>query len=295
MRHETGDMSSLFDEFFIQIEAKTEYPFQAQSKFELNDHLTIEFLKVDDENSSNKQTWAIKIEHLPPSNSKNDYKQKIKLGILSAAIKNCYGICFHDALGIKKKNGRYIIRKNTELTIGKSIESILVPLKKILNSNIAVTNELLTACEVFTSARLAATNTYKFIGFVSSLEPLCKCKNIPKECKIEKEFDSFLSSFQDKLQKIEFCKNDNSLNKEIIESLTKRIDGLKKESITLSLTKTILKYFADEKIAKTVKECYELRSDILHNGTIIPNLEKKCNEIEIIVRELLLKKINELF
>lgn len=135
---------------------------------------------------------------------------------------------------------------------------------------------LLISMELFTSARLESTARAKFIGLVSSLEPLAIQEDFNN-----KELDDAISSFKTRINAIA------SLTDEEKNSIKGRVEHLNKESVSQSILRFVKKHFAQKsEITKVVKEAYDIRSNILHHGNLDYDLEEKRNELEEIMRQI---------
>jgi len=164
-------------------------------------------------------------------------------------------------------SGSLHLRDDPNKTIAKLIN-------QILSKKIDVDPNLLISMELFTSARLETTERTRFVGLVSSLEPLAS-----QESYKNREIDDLVRKFIDQLSKI------TSINKNIKNSITGRARELCKESISQSIVKLVEKYIPDNpEVVKSVTEAYKIRSDILHDGTSDTDLDEKSNELEDIIR-----------
>lgn len=135
---------------------------------------------------------------------------------------------------------------------------------------------LLISMELFTSARLESTARARFIGLVSSLEPLAIQEDFNN-----KELDDAIFSFKTRINAIA------SLTDEEKNSIKGRVEHLNKESVSQSILRFVKKYSTQKsEITKVVKEAYDIRSNILHHGNLDYDLEEKGNELEEIMRQI---------
>lgn len=135
-------------------------------------------------------------------------------------------------------------------------------------------NNLLVSMELFTSARLESTERTRFVGLVSSLEPLASQESYDNQ-----EIDNLVNKFIDQLSNI------TSINENIKHSIADRARKLCNESISQSIAKLVKKYIPDNpKVVESVAEAYKIRSYILHHGTFDTDLDEKSNELEDIIR-----------
>jgi hypothetical protein len=147
---------------------------------------------------------------------------------------------------------------------------------QIFSANIDVDEKLLVSMELFASARLETTERARFVGLVSSLEPLAQ-----SEAYENAELKELVDSFVAQLNKT------TSIPENIKSSLNGRINGLKKESISQAIRRLVKDHFPENPDAvSTVEEAYNIRSKILHDGAFDADLEQKSNEIEDIIRQI---------
>ncbi|MEG5040742.1 MULTISPECIES: hypothetical protein [unclassified Microcoleus] len=146
---------------------------------------------------------------------------------------------------------------------------------QIFSANIDVDEKLLVSMELFASARLETTERTRFVGLVSSLEPLAQ-----QEAYEISELKELVKSFVDQL-------NTTSIPDDIKSSLRGRINELKQESVSRAIRRLVKEHFPENLDAvSTVEEAYDIRSKILHDGAFDADLEQKSNEIEDIIRQI---------
>jgi hypothetical protein len=146
---------------------------------------------------------------------------------------------------------------------------------QIFSANIDVDEKLLVSMELFASARLETTERTRFVGLVSSLEPLAQ-----QEAYDNPELKQLVESFVEQLKT-------TSIPEDIKSSLNGRINGLKKESVSRAIRRLVKEHFPKNPDAvSTVEEAYDIRSKILHDGAFDEDLEQKSNEIEDIIRQV---------
>ena len=125
--------------------------------------------------------------------------------------------------------------------------------------------KLLISMELFASARLESTERAKFIGLVSALEPLAGQEPYNNE-----EVDNLISSFISKIN------DSKTIPEKARNSLTGRVRSLSKESISQAISRFVGIYFPENtEVIKSVKEAYDIRSSILHEGTFDADLDEK--------------------
>ena len=143
------------------------------------------------------------------------------------------------------------------------------------DDNIEVEEKLLVSMELFTSAKLETTDRAKFVGLVSALEPL-----VQQEHYANQELEKLVNSFVKQL-------TDTSIPDNIKRSVEGRIRDLKKESISQAIQRIVQESLpANEKAVSIIKDAYNIRSTILHEGSTDADLEQKSKEIENIIRQI---------
>ena len=146
---------------------------------------------------------------------------------------------------------------------------------QIFSANIDVDEKLLVSMELFASARLETTERARFVGLVSSLEPLAQ-----QEAYDNPELKQLVESFVEQLKT-------TSIPEDIKSSLRGRINELKQESVSRAIRRLVKDHFPQNPDAvSTVEEAYKIRSKILHDGAFDADLEQKSNEIEDIIRQI---------
>ena len=145
------------------------------------------------------------------------------------------------------------------------------------DENIEVEEKLLVSMELFTSAKLETSDRAKFVGLVSALEPLAQSEAYGNP-ELEKLVDNFLNQL-----------NNTSIPDNIKRSVEGRIRDLKKESISQAIQRIVQESIPaneNEKAVSIIKDAYNIRSTILHEGSTDADLEQKSNEIENIIRQI---------
>lgn len=138
-----------------------------------------------------------------------------------------------------------------------------------------VDKKLLVSMELFTSARLEATERTKFLGLVSSLEPIADQK--PYGTEVSDLLDSFIAT----LGKTEI----NSTTK---DSLRGSLLRLKQESVSYAIRRMIGEMLPNDPSAiELVKHAYDVRSKLLHDGHADADLVSIASELDSLVRRLI--------
>lgn len=280
-------------EFTIQLERGTNFPFDGDCSLLTNNDQIIKFIKIVDKKNSGHQNWKIVVDSFKTAVLAEKYGVKMVLGILWASIQNSYGIklIHNSALPclVKYKTSSRGFNFKAEITVVQSIDGIIDPINEILSINNDISSKLLAACELFAAARNETTDRARFVGLVSSLEPLCEQTIYEVD-----SLNTLLSSFEKQISEIQIESN-TEFDEKIKNSLIGRIQQLKRESVNQAIKRTIENYFpGDKEISETVIESYNIRSKVLHEGYSDPDFNIYCKRIEKIIRELIIRKIREL-
>ncbi|MEG4239370.1 HEPN domain-containing protein [Microcoleus sp. Pol14C6] len=171
---------------------------------------------------------------------------------------------------------------SASLTVAMDSSRMVELVKEIFSANIDVDEKLLVSMELFASARLETTERARFVGQVSSLEPLAQ-----SEAYDNPELKELVESFVAQLNKT------TSIPKNIKSSVQGRINELKNESISQAIKRLVKDNFPENPDAvSTVEEAYKIRSKILHEGAFDADLAQKSNEIEDIIRQIYSCRLN---
>jgi len=156
---------------------------------------------------------------------------KVALGLLWSAVSKSYSarLLYKTPLPctVYDRNASHGITMKGYGTVSMSytLDRLIEPLNQILESKSAVDPKLLVAVEIFASAKLETTERAKFVGLVSSLEPLATQERY--------EIDELKGLIQKFKQELESSRLEQSLK----DSLIGRIDQLKVESVSRAIKK----------------------------------------------------------
>lgn len=165
---------------------------------------------------------------------------------------------------------------NASVSVRSSANKVSELINEILSNPKEFDPRLLISMELFTSARLESTERAKFIGLVSSLEPLAIQKSYNNQ-----EIEDLISSFVSQLNGIK------SLPENVRNSIAGRARSLGAESILQAIVGFVQQFFPrNPEIISIVKEAYDIRSSILHNGTFDADLDEKGKKLEDIIRHI---------
>jgi len=209
---------------------------------------------------------------------------KLSLALLWAAIsrKHSLRLDYHTPRPcmvydrIQESGSGCMTSASASLTVAMDSSRMVELVKEIFSANIDVDEKLLVSMELFASARLETTERARFVGLVSSLEPLAQ-----SEAYDNPELKELVESFVAQLNKT------TSIPENIKSSVKGRINELKNDSISQAIKRLVQDNFPENPDAvSTVEEAYKIRSKILHEGAFDADLAQKSNEIEDIIRQI---------
>lgn len=137
---------------------------------------------------------------------------------------------------------------------------------------------LLLAMELFCAARFETTLRSRFIGMVSSLEPLAIQNEYAAEQygpAVEKAISSAVESL----------KETDDIPDEVKQSLIGRIRDLRRESVRQAYLRLARQHLEDYE-ARALDEAYNLRSEMLHDGNTDPDLPEVVQNVEALVSKI---------
>lgn len=209
-------------------------------------------------------------------------KSKLLLALLWAAISRKHPLLLDYQTSLiydRTQHGGTIGGVSAQLHLEMNSCRLVKLINEIFSDeNIEVEEKLLVSMELFTSARLETSDRAKFVGLVSSLEPL-----VQSEAYGNPELEKLVDNFLNQLDNTSIPENINK------ESLQGRIRDLKKESISQAIQRIVQESIPaneNEEAVSIIKEAYKIRSKILHEGARYTDLEQKSNEIENIIRQI---------
>jgi hypothetical protein len=161
-------------------------------------------------------------------------------------------------------------------------------MSEVLASSISVDRQLLLSMELFAAAGLEVSDRAKFLGLVSSLEPLASQR------KYSTSVINLINSFRAQLRSSDLSDINGDEATRVKASLNDRLKQLEQESIRQALLRTIREVFpGNDSSVKTIDEAYSLRSKMLHDGVTDPYLDRKTDEVEQILRRLYAVRIGK--
>lgn len=175
----------------------------------------------------------------------------------------------------RTKNKGLTLSGYATVEIGLAISGIIGPLDNIISSKSPVDLKLLIAMELFASSRLETTVRSKFVGMVSSLEPLADQQKYQSP-----ELDKLILSFKQELV-------NSTIPSEITNVIKSRIDSMRMESVSGAIRRLVRQLLPEEpESSEIIDEAYNIRSRILHDGATDSDLKLKGREVEIVIRRI---------
>jgi hypothetical protein len=177
-----------------------------------------------------------------------------------------------------RQGGGIAFSMNASVILGKPLASITKAIKEGLSSNEKDNEKLLLAMELFASARQESTERSRFIGLVSSLEPLVE------QQQYENDISAEIAQFKSQIKAL-------GLPSQIEASLMGRVDSLNTESISSAIRRLVEDTIPNDREAlEVIKEAYSLRSRILHNGSTDADLNERSRDVEAVIRRIIASK-----
>lgn len=273
----------------LLLEKTTEFPMKGECVLLVSPEIIVRISpRANDREGEIKQNWDIFVEGFTTAGEAEQAGLKIALGFLCAAMSGRYSVrlIYHTPLPCavydrtQQKGSR--VTSSANLTIIQGIGNIVNPLNKIISSPLPIDQKLLVACELFAAARIEKTERTRFVGLVSSLEPLAV-----QQIYENKELIALILTFKESIL-------NSMINGKIRDSLVGRIEQLKKESISMAIKRLVEETVPnDPGAAELIEEAYSLRSKILHEGSTDADLELKVREVENVVRQIFEAKVKQ--
>jgi uncharacterized protein (UPF0147 family) len=212
-------------------------------------------------------------------------KSKLLLALLWAAISRKHPLLLDYQTSLiydRTQHGGTRGGVSAQLHIKMSSSRLVDLVNQIFSDdNIEVEEKLLVSMDLFTSAKLETSDRAKFVGLVSALEPLAQSEAYGNP-ELEKLVDNFVNQL-----------TDTSIPDNIKRSVEGRIRDLKKESISQAIQRIVQESIpANKKAVSIIKDAYNIRSTILHDGSTDAELEQKSNDIENIIRQIYSHRLN---
>jgi hypothetical protein len=235
------------------------------------------------DSTSRCRAWDILIEGFATAGEAERKGLEITFGILWGAISARYSVRLQYETPLpciiydRTRSGSHLSASATCVLI-KPSAAIANAINDGLASEELGNAKLLLAMELFASARQELTERSRFIGLVSSLEPLAEQKI---QCE---EVVDIVNQFKDQVKGL-------NIPRQTETSLLGRIEGLATESVSSSIRHLIeVALPGDKEALNIVEDAYNLRSRILHEGTTDADLNQKSRGIESVIRRVIAYK-----
>jgi hypothetical protein len=161
-------------------------------------------------------------------------------------------------------------------------------MREVLTSDVEADRQLTLSMELYAAANLEVSDRAKFLGLVSSLEPLAV------QAQYGDSVRALAKSFRGQLRSVQFQDLEEVEVRNIKRSLDGRLKQLESESIRQALLRLIKELFpGDEDSVKTIDAAYALRSEMLHSGITDSYLDRKTDAIQQIIRRLYAARIGK--
>jgi len=278
--------------------SKNRRPYGAKLEFLLQDHYTFKFdgdcslliekglvlnVKPKNDNPHLKGGCVeVIIDGFATAGEAEKAGLKIALGLLWSAVSKSYSarLLYKTPLPCKVYDRTASVGDScfglATISMNLTLDTLVNPINEILSVPSDVDPKLLVALELFVSAKLETTARSKFVGLVSSLEPLAT-----QEIYDIDELNELLSSFDQQLK-------DSNLERSLKNSLQGRARDLKRESVSRAIKRMVSEKLPNDTQSMTaIVEAYNIRSSILHEGATDADLELKSKEVEGIIKKLI--------
>lgn len=170
---------------------------------------------------------------------------------------------------------------NANVRITSPFDSFVSSIREVFSLEEPIDLRLLVCMELFTSARLEATERTRFLGLVSSLEPIATQNNY------EGPVDDLVKCCLAELDKVQ------QFSEPVHTSLAGRIRDLRRESVNFAIRRLINETLPeDNESLEVIRHAYNVRSQLLHEGRAGDDLRQVSNNVESVIKKLIAAKIN---
>lgn len=241
-----------------------------------------ELRRTDESSASGFQAWEIFVEGFATAGEAEKKGLEVAFGILWGAVSENYSVRLKYRTPLpcvvydRTRQGSGIsVGLSATIILGKPLASIATAIDEGLSSKEKGNEKLLLAMELFASARQESTERSRFIGLVSSLEPLSEQEHYSTD------LSAVIEQFKGQIKALH-------LPPRIEKSLMGRTDTLTTESVSSAIRRLVKGTLPDDNEAlQVITEAYNLRSRILHDGTTDADLNEKSRAVEAVVRRII--------
>lgn len=175
------------------------------------------------------------------------------------------------------------LSSNMRFVVTGSVEKLKESIEKKLYLNLNLNERELLTLEMFTSSFFEKTNSAKFLKLMICIESLLDVSEKDNEIK---DMIDHLIEYVNKSKMDDLKRN----------SLSSAIGKLKKESITEAGVRLSNEYLLNRQYHNMnpgdfFKHCYSLRSDLLHNGNISPEVDNVFGDLVNFAGDIIKAKI----
>lgn len=276
----------------LTLDKTDDFAFTDEACFPLNDKESlIRFVRLKPPNPFTGKIhnkFEVYLESFSTSSEAEQKGVKLSIAFLWAAISRNYPLRLesNSALPCIVYNGTQVSNYKSGIsatsTVKMSIERLAESVNEVFSASIPVDEQLLVSMELFTGAKLEATERSRFVRLVSSLEPLAERSSydIPD---LELLVDKFIN---------ELKSNTFVIDRQIRDSVIGRAKELKQESIKQAIKRLVKEKLPNEPhTVRTVSEAYDIRSKILHEGSTDIDFQAKGQQIEKTIRKIYAKML----
>jgi len=245
----------------------------------LNDEHIIGLEPISTEHIDNSQRFRMRIEGFATAGEAELAGMRLSSALLWLAISMNYPLRleYHTPLPsmvYNRSDGKTLIGELSHLTVISRLDAVVEVLKQVYSGKAPFGDKLLVSMELFASARMELTERAKFLGLVSALEPIAEQRDCGQA--IEKLTEQFLTQLGEA----------QGISDELRRSLAGRIRDLRRESVSRSICRLIQSQLSDSKAVETIKEAYNVRSKIIHEGSSQADLDELGCRVEGVIRRL---------
>ncbi len=275
--------------FSLLLEKTTRFQIDGECTFLLDRNIVVRVKPAkEDSSKQDQQEWEVSIEGFSTAGQAETEGLRIVLGFLWAAVNGHYAVrlSYKTPLPCEvymrtESHGLRFFGHAT-VTVTKGIGNVVAPVNAIARSDAQVDSKLLLAMELFTSARLETTERSKYLGLVSSLEPLA----------IQSKYDN--AQLEGLIRDAIAALDKIDLGPEQKSSIRGRIENLHQESISSAIKRLVTSLLpGDANAIEIIEEAYKIRSKMLHEGSTDADLKEKGQQVEEVIRNVIQKKVGE--
>lgn len=232
--------------------------------------------------ASGFRAWEIFVEGFATAGEAEKKGLEVAFGILWGAISERYSVRLQYQTPLPcvvydrtRQGSGIFLTASATIILGKPLASIATAIDEGLSSRARGSEKLLLAMELFASARQESTERSRFVGLVSSLEPLAEQQGYTGEVL------EMIDRFKTKIKELKLLPH-------IEASLLGRTANLSTESVASAVRRLVKESLPDDSEAlRIIEDAYNLRSRILHDGTTDADLNLRSREVETVIRRVI--------